>query len=47
MRDPRYDIRFEPLQIGPKLARNRFCQVPHCNGGGYSMMIFDRNIIML
>ena len=35
MRDPRYDILFQPLQIGPKLAKNRFYQVPHCNGGGY------------
>jgi dimethylamine/trimethylamine dehydrogenase len=31
----RYDILFEPLKIGPKLAKNRFYQVPHCNGGGY------------
>ena len=35
MRDPRHDILFEPLRIGPKLAKNRFYQVPHCNGGGY------------
>ncbi|MAY46440.1 MAG: hypothetical protein CML65_14450, partial [Rhodobacteraceae bacterium] len=35
MRDPRYDILFEPLQIGPVTAKNRFYQVPHCNGGGY------------
>jgi dimethylamine/trimethylamine dehydrogenase len=34
-RDPRHDILFTPLQIGPKLAKNRFYQVPHCNGGGY------------
>ena len=34
-RDPRYDILFEPVQIGPKIAKNRFFQVPHCNGGGY------------
>ena len=34
-RDPRYDILFQPLAIGPKLAKNRFFQVPHCNGGGY------------
>ena len=34
-RDPRYDILFEPVQIGPKLAKNRFYQVPHCNGAGY------------
>ncbi|THF57056.1 oxidoreductase [Ollibium composti] len=35
MRDPRYDILFEPMKIGPHVAKNRFYQVPHCNGGGY------------
>jgi dimethylamine/trimethylamine dehydrogenase len=34
-RDPRYDVLFEPIKIGPKTARNRFYQVPHCNGMGY------------
>lgn len=34
-RDPRYDILFEPVRIGPKTARNRFYQVPHCNGMGH------------
>jgi len=34
-RDPRYDVLFEPVRIGPKTARNRFYQVPHCNGMGY------------
>ncbi len=34
-RDPRYDILFEPIAIGPVTARNRFYQVPHCNGMGY------------
>ncbi len=34
-RDPRYDILFEPVNIGPVTAKNRFYQVPHCNGGGY------------
>jgi dimethylamine/trimethylamine dehydrogenase len=34
-RDPRHDILFEPVRIGPKTAKNRFYQVPHCNGGGY------------
>ena len=34
-RDPRYDILFEPVDIGPVTARNRFYQVPHCNGMGY------------
>ncbi len=33
-RDPRYDILFEPLAIGPVTAPNRFYQVPHCNGMG-------------
>ncbi len=33
--DSRYDILFEPVRIGPKVAKNRFYQVPHCNGGGY------------
>lgn len=33
-RDPRYDVLFEPVKIGPKTARNRFYQVPHCNGMG-------------
>ena len=35
MRDPRYDILFEPVKIGPVTARNRFYQVPHCNGLGH------------
>ena len=33
-RDPRHDILFEPIQIGPKTLRNRFYQVPHCTGFG-------------
>jgi len=33
-RDSKYDILFEPIQIGPKTLRNRFYQVPHCNGAG-------------
>jgi len=33
-RDPRYDILFEPVRIGPVTAKNRFYQVPHCNGMG-------------
>ena len=36
-RDPRFDILFEPLQIGPVVAKNRFFQVPHCNGMGHAM----------
>ncbi|WP_119388059.1 FAD-dependent oxidoreductase [Taklimakanibacter lacteus] len=35
MRDPRYDILFEPVRIGPVTTKNRFYQVPHCNGMGY------------
>ncbi|MEO1200982.1 MAG: FAD-dependent oxidoreductase [Pseudomonadota bacterium] len=34
-RDPRYDILFEPVQIGPVTAPNRFYQVPHCTGMGW------------
>ena len=33
-RDPKHDILFEPIQIGPKTLRNRFYQVPHCIGAG-------------
>ena len=33
-RDPKYDCLFEPIQIGPKTMKNRFYQVPHCNGAG-------------
>lgn len=33
-RDSKYDILFEPVKIGPKTLRNRFYQVPHCNGAG-------------
>jgi dimethylamine/trimethylamine dehydrogenase len=36
-RDPRHDILFEPVRIGPVVARNRFFQVPHCNGMGHAM----------
>jgi len=35
MREPRYDILFEPVQIGPVTAKNRFYQVPHCTGLGW------------
>ncbi len=34
-RDPRYDILFEPVRIGPVTAPNRFYQVPHCTGLGW------------
>ena len=33
-RDPRHDVLFEPVRLGPVTARNRFYQVPHCNGMG-------------
>ncbi len=35
MRDPKYDVLFEPVKIGPVIAPNRFYQVPHCTGMGY------------
>ncbi|MFN8223983.1 MAG: FAD-dependent oxidoreductase [Gaiellales bacterium] len=35
MREPRFDVLFEPVPIGPVVARNRFFQVPHCNGMGH------------
>jgi len=31
-RDPRYDVLFEPVAIGPVTAPNRFYQVPHASG---------------
>jgi dimethylamine/trimethylamine dehydrogenase len=31
-RNPRYDVLFEPVRIGPKTAKNRFFQVPHASG---------------
>ncbi|MGB6354058.1 MAG: FAD-dependent oxidoreductase [Steroidobacteraceae bacterium] len=34
-RDPRFDVLFEPVKIGPVIAKNRFYQVPHCNGMGH------------
>ncbi|MEM0924007.1 MAG: FAD-dependent oxidoreductase [Pseudomonadota bacterium] len=35
-RDARYDVLFEPVKIGPVIAKNRFYQVPHCNGMGHA-----------
>ena len=35
MRNPRHDILFEPVEIGPVTTRNRFYQVPHCTGMGH------------
>ena len=34
-RDPKYDVLFEPVQIGPVTTRNRFYQVPQCNVLGH------------
>ena len=34
-RDPRYDILFEPVRLGPVTTKNRFYQVPHCTGMGW------------
>jgi dimethylamine/trimethylamine dehydrogenase len=34
-RDPHLDILFDRVPIGPVVARNRFFQVPHCNGMGH------------
>ena len=36
-RESKYDLLFEPIKIGPVTARNRFYQVPHCNGMGHAM----------
>ncbi len=34
--DSRFALLFEPVRIGPVTAPNRFYQVPHCTGMGYS-----------
>ena len=34
-RDPRHDILFDAVRLGPVTAPNRFYQVPHCTGMGY------------
>lgn len=36
-RNPRYDILFEPVRIGPVTAPNRFYQTPHALGTGNPM----------
>ncbi len=33
-RDPRFDVLFQQVRIGPVVAPNRFWQVPHCTGMG-------------
>ena len=35
--EQRYQVLFEPVQIGPVTAPNRFYQVPHCSGMGFRM----------
>jgi dimethylamine/trimethylamine dehydrogenase len=35
VRESRFDVLFEPVRLGPVTARNRFFQVPHCNGMGH------------
>jgi dimethylamine/trimethylamine dehydrogenase len=35
-RNPRYDVLFEPVRIGPVTAPNRFYQTPHASGTGYA-----------
>ena len=32
--DPKYDVLFKPVRIGPLTAENRLFQMPHCNGLG-------------
>ena len=36
-RNPRYDILFEPVRIGPVTAPNRFYSTPHALGTGNQM----------
>jgi dimethylamine/trimethylamine dehydrogenase len=33
-RNPRHDVLFHPIRIGPKTLKNRFYAVPHCTGYG-------------
>ena len=35
MINPHHQILFDSVQIGPKTTKNRFYQVPHCNGMGH------------
>jgi dimethylamine/trimethylamine dehydrogenase len=37
MHSPHYDALFEPINIGPVTAKNRFYQTPHANGMGFNM----------
>jgi hypothetical protein len=43
-RDSRYDIFFEPVKIGPVMAKNRFYQVPHCGGMGFNWPQSDTKV---
>lgn len=36
-RDPRHDILFEPVRLGPKTMPNRFYQSPHCTSFGVQL----------
>ena len=36
-RDPRHDVLFEPLRLGPKTIPNRFYQSPHCTSFGVQL----------
>lgn len=40
-RDPRHDVLFEPLTIGPKTLKNRFFQSAHCMGAGSEKPAFQ------
>jgi dimethylamine/trimethylamine dehydrogenase len=35
--DPRHNVLFEPIKIGPVTLPNRFYQVPHCTGMGHAL----------
>jgi 2,4-dienoyl-CoA reductase-like NADH-dependent reductase (Old Yellow Enzyme family) len=41
-RDPKYDILFKPIQVGPKTMRNRFYRAPHCSGLGSAFEFIER-----
>jgi dimethylamine/trimethylamine dehydrogenase len=36
-RDPKHDVLFEPVKVGPKVLKNRFCQTPHCSHFGVDL----------
>ena len=36
-RDPKHDVLFEPVRVGPKVLKNRFCQTPHCTHLGVDL----------